>query len=470
MAQAPFYTGRYGGASLPAPQPESFSYPLTCPDCGVEMRVLTLGLQEAWQRKVPVVVMNREHRRPRVGIVGTGLSGAILAELLNPICELVVFERGNAHYERASDFTFTHHQPGWRTFSYGIGGTTNLWTGGLVEMLPGEFSAHWPEKVWQELPKYYPDVVTQLYQRDAGEAWTRRTHKKFNEDTYLTSIYYPDAIFRVAHSLLLRGCDIRQNCRLETLRESSQGAEMTFSQNGSTAVERFDFVILACGGLNSPIPLLRSGLGSSRVGLDYTDHPTGRAAKISSARNSELFGALTANRKAFVKIRDPHTGLWSAFYLYPAATLSFTSDPYARWCARTDETNMARRYFMAISRLVDRDELYMFVEGHFNVRLPSRVSYVHTINEQEGRGQGSVTLDSDGRPSLTWHVSDITVASIERKLAAFADLMGAELHLPPHSISRRLFSGAHHSGTCRIALNPGRRKPIGSWRRTNLCL
>ena len=25
MAQAPFYTGRYGGASLPAPQPESFS-------------------------------------------------------------------------------------------------------------------------------------------------------------------------------------------------------------------------------------------------------------------------------------------------------------------------------------------------------------------------------------------------------------------------------------------------------------
>ena len=271
-----------------------------------------MGLQEAWQRKVPVVVMHREHHRPRVGIVGTGLSGAILAELLNPICELVVFERGNAHYERASDFTFTHHQPGWRTFSYGIGGTTNLWTGGLVEMLPGEFSAHWPEKVWQELPKYYPDVVTQLYQRDAGEAWTRRTHQKFNEDTYLTSIYYPDAIFRVAHSLLLRGCDIRQNCRLETLRESSQGAEMTFSQNGSTAVERFDFVILACGGLNSPIPLLRSGLGSSRVGLDYTDHPTGRVAKISSARNSEVFDALTANSEGFRQnSRSAHRSLVS---------------------------------------------------------------------------------------------------------------------------------------------------------------
>jgi hypothetical protein len=404
--------------------------------------------------------MHREHHRPRVGLVGTGLSGAILAELLNPICELVVFERGNAHYERASDITFTHHQPGWRTFSYGIGGTTNLWTGGLVEMLPGEFSARWPEKVWQELPKHYPDVVTQLYQRDAGEAWMRRAHQRFNEDTYVTSIYYPDAVFRVANSLLLRGCDVRQNCRLEKLRESTQGAELTFSQNGSTTAERFDFVILACGGLNSPIPLLRSGLGGSRVGLDYTDHPTGRVAKISGAKNGAVLSALSANTcghqqsKAFVKIRDPQTGLWSAFYLYPAATLSFTSDPFARWCSQRDETNVARRYFTSISRLVNPDELYLFVKGRFDVRLPSRVCYVHAINEQENREQGSVTLDSDGRPSVTWHVSDATVASIERNLAAFADLMGAELHLPPQSISRRLFSGAHHSGTCRIASNP----------------
>ena len=102
---------------------------------------------------------------------------------------------------------------------------------------------------------------------------------------------------------------------------------------------------------------------------------------------------------------------------------------------------------------MDPDELYLFAKVYFDVRLPSRVSYVHAINEQEGKGQGSVTLDSDGRPSLTWHVSDVTVASIQRNLAAFADLMGAELHLPPHSISRRLFSGAHHSGTCRIASN-----------------
>jgi hypothetical protein len=50
--------------------------------------------------------------RPRVAIVGTGLSGAILAELLNPVCNLVLFERGNDRFERESDVKFTAHQPG----------------------------------------------------------------------------------------------------------------------------------------------------------------------------------------------------------------------------------------------------------------------------------------------------------------------------------------------------------------------
>jgi len=405
------------------------------------------------------VVTQPGKRGPRVGIVGTGLAGSILAELLGPACDLVVFERGNEHHERATDIQFTAHQPGWQSFCYGLGGTTNLWTGGLVELLPEEFSPAWPASITRELPEYYPAVVNQLYHEDARDAWLQRTLQPLHEDACLTSIYYPFAAFCSTESRVLRECNVQPNCNLRKIDESSQGVELVFSQNGSTRKELVDYAILACGGLNSPIPLMRSGMGGSAVGRNYTDHPTGYVAKISGAKNRELFDLLCAathgfqKTKAFVKLRDPQSGLWSACYLRPTGSLKFKSDPYINWSWRLTEPSAMRRYLRTISGLTDFDEIYRIAEYRFGMKLPRRYAYVHVYNEQEDTGQGDYTLSSNGDAALSWQVSDVTIGSIQRNLATFASLLGADLHLPTQPMIQRIHSGAHHSGMCRIAAN-----------------
>lgn len=88
------------------------------------------------------------------------------------------------------------------------------------------------------------------------------------------------------------------------------------------------------------------------------------------------------------------------------------------------------------------------------MKLPQHHAYVHVYNEQEDIGQGAYTLSSNGDAALSWQISDVTIGSIERNLATFANLLGADLHLPTRPMLERLHSGAHHSGMCRIAANP----------------
>jgi len=69
----------------------------------------------------------------------------------------------------------TSHRFGlYPSFAYELGGTTNYWQGGLVELLEDEMGAAWPDALKAELPRYYPGVVRQLYGESALQGWRAR--------------------------------------------------------------------------------------------------------------------------------------------------------------------------------------------------------------------------------------------------------------------------------------------------------
>ncbi len=398
----------------------------------------------------------------RVAIVGSGLAGAVLADRLAGHHHVTLFERGPDRPEVPPTTLTTAHPFGLHpSFAYGLGGSTNFWHGGMIEMLADEMADAWPENIVAELKPYYRGVVRHLYgdrMRRAYEALPVLATVRGVHPGYLL---YPRTAFRAAGSGFLTMADLRLGHCVERVEERDGGVAVVSSVAGERVrSERFDRLVLAAGGLNSPLIIRASGLGGSVFGEHLTDHPMGYVAKLKAERPSAEFLRLRnrderhPDAAGLVRIRDQETGLWSAFYLRAASYGGFRSDPYYRSFGFLAATGRMQKYRAAVPHLRDPDFLWQAMESQLGVILPAKHAYVMVVNEQEATGQGSLAADADGRVVVDWHISDRVASSIRRNLDRLADYVGAELMLPAGDLRDRLWTAAHHSGTCRIANEP----------------
>ena len=161
----------------------------------------------------------------RIAIIGSGLGGAVLADLLAGHHDVAVFERGSVSPSRPAPPLMTAHPFGlYPSFAYGLGGTTNFWHGGLVEMLDDEMGPDWPDSLKRALPEYYPHVVLQLYGDGALKAWRARDPVQSGGDLHLAQLFYPPAPFRAAQSGFLSMANLRMDHRVERLEERDDGS------------------------------------------------------------------------------------------------------------------------------------------------------------------------------------------------------------------------------------------------------
>lgn len=400
---------------------------------------------------------------PKVAIIGTGLAGSVLASRLKSVCQLTVFERGDAAGAAPTDIAMSGHQTGMNPlFYYGVGGTTNLWAGGLIDLLPSEFAGHWPQDVSAELPGYYPKVVAELYGEPDATDWKQRQSQRLGENSTLSSLFYPHSgPFRVADSPLLDDCDIRTVSQVTALRDMGAETEIVYECAGETNTARFDWVIVAAGGIGSPVLLQRSGLGGHAVGQNYTDHPMGFVAKVSKVGQGALLKTLRqigyggGNGNAMIKIQDRVSGLHSGFYFRSAAHGRLTSDPYARSFKVLAERDRFRRIYAAVSQFHDADFRNQAIEDRCRIRLHSPFSYVLVVNEQEATGQGQVVAVSHSEPVLRrWTISPTVTGAIERNLETLREILNCEIRTAGDGIEKRLYAAAHLSGTCRMSSDP----------------
>ena len=394
----------------------------------------------------------------RIAIVGSGLSGAVLSDVLAGHHDVTIFERGPKEPCRPEPAVMTSRRFGlYPSFAYGLGGTTNYWQGGLVELRADEMGSAWPEALKMELPRYYPRVVRQLYGERLLQHWRAQSRTQLVDGMLLGSAFRLLPPFRAAESGFLNMGQVRTDHRVERVEERADGVDVVSRMAGRSTTEHFDRVVIAAGGLNSPIILQNSGLGGPKVGHNLIDHPMGFVAKLCAASPSAAFSALRSggvlynNTGSMLKVRDPETGLWSAFHLRSACGRRLDSDPYRLAFKFLAETSRAKKYLAALPQLRDPDFLYQAFENHFHFSLPSSHAYVLVVNEQEAEGQGSVHADQNGRLTVDWRMSDAVEGAIRRNLDRLATYTSSELILPEGSLRDRLWSGAHYSGTCRIS-------------------
>ncbi|WP_293868586.1 GMC oxidoreductase [uncultured Alsobacter sp.] len=394
---------------------------------------------------------------PRIGIIGTGLAGSVLAAELSRWASVTVLERGPA-VPAYPDRVVSSERPFglYPSFCYGLGGTTNLWHGGMIAMTPSEYGPHWPAAVRDDLGRWQDAFFERLYGRDRLEAWKALRQGQKDQDLLVDYLFRPVEAHHAARSDSFRLVDLRLGHRVTALREAADRVVVDGTVGGQAFSLAFDHVVVAAGGLNSPLILKASGLGGEQVGHNLTDHPMGFVAKVTRRPGSKTFDAIKRLPEAegVLKMRDEETGLWFSFYLRPTSTPEITSDPYADSFKVLGSAGRLQQYVQAMLKLDDADFRSQVMAHLFRRKRTGEHAYVLVVAQQEGVGQGSVEPAGPEGLRVRWTVSDAVVAGLKRSMARLSDWLDADLKVAPGDLRDRLWSAAHHSGTCRMAPSP----------------
>lgn len=412
--------------------------------------------------------------RPRAVIVGAGLGGCMLAHALLDSHDITIIERG-ADSPDADFPVIDVGRPAVTDphFGSGLGGSTQLWHNGLIEIEDDIFSSLWPIPK-QALDRYYEQAFFLLSRvpiekvREAITALRRRYRDLGLPDGMLPGLFYPRWPMNVWESCGLEGRVNLVRGEVTGFRVSDTGAiaSVTVVAGGQSQETGGDLFVLAAGGLGSPILLqkLSSNLALpalQHAGCHYEDHPMGFVGEVEVTVplyrlwNFHVSGTGGNLRLPLVVTQG---GMHVSFQLRPAA-------PYYRDSRRQrvgSVLNELRQnpwnlfnYFKLFSHW---DDILDILSFKFGIRLPTKHYTLLMTAQMPTSDERSIWSEPDPASGREVRIRrwQLTEAYQDDLKAAISEVLR---RLGPVVKSSRVFpdwlatiqTGAHHSGTARMS-------------------
>ncbi|MGM9479730.1 GMC oxidoreductase [Roseateles sp. NT4] len=413
--------------------------------------------------------------KPRAVIVGAGLGGCVLAHALLDSHEVVIIERGR----EADDRRFPVRDAGVPAgtdphVGAGLGGTTQLWHNGLIEIDEEIFAAHWPFPK-ATLDGWYEQAFALLAGVEitpvrAAIAELRRKYFSLGvPEGLMQGLYYPRWPRNLWDSLALQGKVEVVQAEVVDFELDSSGsrvASLTLAEGGQRRQLEGDVFVLCAGGLGSPVLLqklaARAALPALRhAGAHYEDHPMGFVGEVEVTVplyrlwNYRVRGTDGNLRLPLVVKR---AGLHISFQLRPAAN-------YHRNSRRErvgSVLNELRRnpwnplhYFKLLKHW---DDILDILSFKFGIHLPTRHYTLLLCAQMPTSADLSVWSERDAASGAEvrvrrWVLPEDYLAQLQ---ASVQDVLA---WLAPVTQRFRAFSGwqgdlrsaAHHSGTARLS-------------------
>lgn len=426
-------------------------------------------------------------------VIGGGLAGGIVASRLAAKGQLVTLvERGD------SPLPFVPTDEVWQgskpkapfTRGTGIGGTSNLWHGGLivldktdVEGIDGYSQNAKSHVSYSDLRKYYDRAlslmcVNQDYSLKDIESPLDSTSCEFaiNTDVFASkALLYPHTPFTtkplIERATEQHGLEVVKNFEVKRV-VFSKGTRAIYvegcdGQEGTPKKIHADFFILCAGGLGSPKILLESAKLNSQlqrlpIGKFLIDHPTGFVfkAKLRHRMNLQpLFGRPSQGYRLRYGFALKADQLFSSdfrnhiLFLRPAISMK---DPLTYDVLKRKLVAYKGRHLKPaeIAYLLRHPDL-LFEAVNFRYGAFQSANYVSGLifAEQLPNNRDRIFCSNDNQYTIEWNISRDDSRSIRKFLRVFVEShsnMFERLTIFPN-ISDRLDSAGHHSGGCRMA-------------------
>ncbi len=389
-------------------------------------------------------------------IIGAGLAGSLIASKLADRHRVTVIEQSDRNRpltiaDRGRLAALDAHA------GSGFGGSTYLWHNGLIELEDDDYGI-WPLPA-AELRKYVPAAHEALsgasiysVRKIGGELRTCFERQGVPGSLLGLPLYYPVKRRNVWRSEHLRGRNVATVVgRVERLAIGDGGRVQSAHIAGRPDPITGDIFVLAAGGLGSPLILQASHDGTfPNAGRFYTDHPVAFVGEFTARAN--LNGLWNwFDRSIAGSVRLPFVIAMPqqkfAFYLRPAGlhALKVQSVLSDLRNAPFDPRNYARL-------LMHTNDIVEALSLRAGINIPTRRFALYMFGEQTPQDGIDIVSRNSG-VSRDWRLDKDFLAAagaaIDRLLVKLAPII--ERNTVFNDWPDDIRTGAHHSGTCRMA-------------------
>lgn len=406
--------------------------------------------------------------RNRILVIGSGVGGCTIANELSKENDVTVIECGPKSGHQIPNKIYLAEELGSTpTYCKGLGGTSNLWHNGLIE-LPSHDIEH-PE--FRDLLEKSNPYINQgakslnfkgdyLHVRNK----IRREYEKVTDDIFsskeisLDTIVVPEnyAPLTLNDSILTYfNTDIE---RFEfDVDGNVKGVEIRIEHKSRKL--SFDTLIICGGGIGTPYilsQLVQDKYGKdivTTIGQGFIDHPMGFLGKIRVRKEKvEAFKKLVStkfeNCQARCGLKLSVDGLNHICYFRPAFSMTNDLGIY-KFKSRLGSSTLKERMKFLFDRKIYHPDILQEIWLHFTGKqIKSEVYAIWVVFEQRGRKDNFISVKD--KDQIRWSISEKELNNYSQTLQTINELLSSvakEINFVQSDLRDFLWSAAHHSST-----------------------